>query len=237
MRWGSAATTAASSSVVETEVAPDGSPVEVYRRLPPMGEAELVHKAAPVGATILELGCGTGRVTHELLRLGHPVTAVDEALEMLAHVHGAETVEASVEELDLPQKFDVVLLASHFVNEPEPGRRRRLLEVCARHVAADGSVLLESYPPHLDWEDAVGRTALHGEVAVTVREARMRGALVDAVVEYSVDGCSWRQPFTARMLDEGELGDALREAGLELVEWLDERRSWSRARPCENPGR
>ena len=220
---------------METEVAPDGSPGEVYRRLPPMGEADLVHAAVPAAATILELGCGTGRVTHDLLRLGHSVTAVDEAPDMLAHVHGAETVEARVEELDLRRRFDVVLLASHFVNEPEPRRRRQLLEVCARHVAPDGSVLVESYPPDLDWEDAVGRTVLHGEVAVMVREARVRGSLVDAVVEYSVDGRSWQQPFTARMLDEGELGDALREAGLELVEWLDEGRSWSRARPCENP--
>ncbi len=60
------------------EFTPDGSPVEVYLRLPPRGEAELVHAAIASGAEILELGCGVGRITHELVRLGHPVIAVDE---------------------------------------------------------------------------------------------------------------------------------------------------------------
>jgi hypothetical protein len=55
---------------VPAEVAPDGSPVEIYRRLPPGGEAELIHGGVAPGASILELGCGAGRVTHELLRLG-----------------------------------------------------------------------------------------------------------------------------------------------------------------------
>ena len=82
-------------------VAPDGSPVEVYLRLPPRGEAEIIHAAIPAAAEVLELGCGVGRITHELIRLGHPVVAVDESPEMLAHVLGAETVRARIEELEL----------------------------------------------------------------------------------------------------------------------------------------
>lgn len=35
-------------------IAADGSPVELYARLAPMGEPELVHAAAPSGAHILE---------------------------------------------------------------------------------------------------------------------------------------------------------------------------------------
>src|SRR5919198_5137029 len=69
-RWGSADTTVACSSDVPTDVAPDGSPVEIYRRLPATGEPELIHGAIPAGASILELGCGAGRITHELIRLG-----------------------------------------------------------------------------------------------------------------------------------------------------------------------
>ncbi len=49
-----------------------------------------MYEAAGAGASILELGCGAGRVTHPLVALGHPVVAVDESPEMLAHVRGAE---------------------------------------------------------------------------------------------------------------------------------------------------
>jgi SAM-dependent methyltransferase len=219
---------------VRVEVAPDGSPVEVYRRLPATGEPELIHAAIPAGASILELGCGPGRITHELIRLGHPVTAVDESAQMLAHLRDAEVVEAVIGALDLGRSFDCVVLASHFVNEVDPERRRGLLEVCARHVAPSRSVLVESYPAGFVWEDAVGKASVHGDVAITVTEARVAGTLVDAVVEYAVDGRCWRQAFTARMLDEAELEAALREAGLDFVRWLDDRRSWCETRPCEN---
>jgi caffeoyl-CoA O-methyltransferase len=219
---------------VSTEVAPDGSPVEIYRRLPATGEPELIHGAIPAGASILELGCGAGRITHELIRLGHAVTAVDESSEMLANVRGAEIVRAEIETLELGRTFDCVVLASHFVNEVDPERRCRLLEVCARHVAPSGSVLVESYPAGFDWDAAVGKGSVHGDVAITVTEARVDGPLVDAVVEYAVDGRSWRQTFTARMLDEAELVASLADAGLELVRWLDVPNSWCEARPCEN---
>jgi SAM-dependent methyltransferase len=219
---------------VRAEVAPDGSPVEVYRRLPPGGEAELIHRAVPPGAAILELGCGAGRITHVLLGLGHSVTAVDESAEMLALVHGAELVQAPIEKLDLGSTFDAVVLASHFVNEADAGRRRRLLEVCARHVSPRGSVLIQSYPADLDWEETVGKTRSLGDVEVKVTAATVDGPVVEAVVEYAVDGRSWRQQFTARMLDEPELDAALDEAGLARVRWLDDSRTWSEARPCEN---
>jgi SAM-dependent methyltransferase len=185
-------------------------------------------------ASILEFGSGAGRVTHELVRLGHAVTAVDESREMLAHVRGAEVVHAVIEELDLGQTYDAVVLGSHFVNEADAGVRNRLLEVCARHTAPGGSVLVESYPAQLDWDAAVGKTRFQGDVAITLREAAVDGPLVEAAVEYAVDGRSWRQAFTAWMLDETELRSVLGEAGLEWVRWLDDRRSWSEARPCEN---
>jgi SAM-dependent methyltransferase len=75
---------------VGTDAAPDGSPVEVYLRLPPGEEPGIVHAAVPEGAAVLELGCGAGRLTRALLAFGHPVVAVDQSPEMLRHVQGAE---------------------------------------------------------------------------------------------------------------------------------------------------
>ena len=130
--------------------------------------------------------------------------------------------------------FDAVVLASHFVNDADLEARRRVLETCARHVAPSGAVLVQSYPPDLDWKASAGVTRFLGDVAVTVREATVEGGTIHAVVEYVVDGRSWRQPFTARMLDSDGLDAALHEVDLRLARWLDERRTWSEARLCEN---
>ena len=102
-----------------SEIAPDGSPVLLYARLPALGEAELIHAAVPAGSRILELGAGAGRITHRLIALGHEVVAVDNSGAMLAFIRGAETVLADMETLDLGRRFPVVVLASNFVNNPD----------------------------------------------------------------------------------------------------------------------
>jgi SAM-dependent methyltransferase len=56
--------------------APDGSPVGLYTRLPELGEGEVVASVLPVGASVLELGCGAGRITRQLIRLGRRFDAV-----------------------------------------------------------------------------------------------------------------------------------------------------------------
>jgi len=111
--------------------APDGSPLRVYERLPELGEGEVVAAVVPAGRSVLELGAGVGRITRQLVRLGYVVTAVDESAEMLAHVRDAETVQASIEELELGRRFDAVLLASNLVNA-EPEQRRAFLNACRR---------------------------------------------------------------------------------------------------------
>ena len=58
-----------------------------------------------------------------LQALGHPVVAVDQSPEMLAHVHGATTVCTDIEALALGRRFAGVLLASHLVNVASDTRR------------------------------------------------------------------------------------------------------------------
>jgi hypothetical protein len=50
--------------------------VELYAQLPAMGEGERIAETVPAGGSILELGCGTGRITRQLVGLGFRVTAV-----------------------------------------------------------------------------------------------------------------------------------------------------------------
>lgn len=206
----------------------DGSPVELYLRLPSFGEAERIHELIPPGAAVLELGCGVGRVTRELVGLGHPVTAVDESAEMLAHVVNAETVRARIEELDLGRRFPCVLLMSNFVNVPEADERRALLAACARHVAADGVVVIERHEP--DWQPVAGGSNEREGVTFTLEDVRREGSTVAATVRYDADGKTWRHPFVTRLLGDDELDAELRAVGLRLTHVLDEAGTWVEAR-------
>jgi SAM-dependent methyltransferase len=202
--------------------APDGSPVEVYERLPELGEGEIVASALPAGTSVLELGCGTGRITRQLVRLGFRVTAVDESPEMLTHVREAETVQAQIEGLDLGRRFDAVLLASNLVTA-EPPQRRAFLETCRRH---SDLVICEGLP--LGWSPEDGETVL-GEVVSRLQVDCVEDGLVRGEMEYEVAGETWRHAFEMRVFaDEAELSAALAEAELELERWLDAR--WFSAR-------
>ncbi len=94
------------------DITPDGCAVDFYALLPAFGEPDIVHAALPDGASILELGCGTGRILRPLAGLGHPVLGVDESPAMLARIPDLPTVCSPIETLRLDQTFGAVLLAS-----------------------------------------------------------------------------------------------------------------------------
>ena len=211
-----------------TEIAPDGSPVLLYARLPALGEPELIHEAVPAGAEILELGAGAGRITHGLLALGHEVVAVDNSSAMLVLVRGAEAVLADLETLKLDRRFPVVVLASNFINDPDAATRRMYLESCARHVLPGGQVLLQGFPrdwaPNTDWSD-------HGDVRVRLGRYEQDGDLVSGEMEYVVDGQTLFHLFESKLLSEKELEGDLRAVGLRRNRVLDHRGAWTEAVP------
>lgn len=204
-------------------VAADGSPVEVYRRLPAEPALSIVRSAVPPGAGVLDLGCGPGRLAHPLLAVGHPVVAVDDSPEMLACVREAETLLADVWRLDLGRRFDAVLAAAHLFDQPDRARKLDLLRVCRRHAAASGVVVLERYPP--DWRPGPAAGTL-GEVEVRLHDVEAEGHRFSAAVTYAVDGRSWTQRFSASVTGNAELDDLASDAGLRVDRWLDERQSW-----------
>lgn len=212
-------------------ITPDGCAVDFYARVTARGEPEIVHDAAGPGAWILELGCGVGRIAHPLVALGHPVVAVDESPEMLAHVHGAEAVCARIEDLALGRRFDVVLLASHLINTDDIPTRTAFLAACRRHVADDGAVIIQQHAP--GWF-AAAADAENTRDGITFRMrdvSRPAPHLVSATMEY-VDGDQvWTQTFTARRLDDSELVAVLADAGLRLDRYLTNDRSWLRVVP------
>jgi SAM-dependent methyltransferase len=198
--------------------------------MPDFGEPAIVHDAAGAGASILELGSGAGRVTHPLIGLGHPVVAVDESAEMLAHVRGAETVRARIQDLSLGRRFDAVLLASHLINADDE-IRSMFLDACRRHVADDGCVIIQQHST--EWfATAQDSEVTRDGVIYRLRDvSRPAPDLVTATVEYVVGEQCWTQTFTTKRLDENELAATLAAAGLRLDRYLTEDRSWLRAVP------
>lgn len=216
-----------------TDVAPDGSPVAFYRRLPATGEPDLIHALIAPGASVLDLGCGPGRIAAPLVALGHPVTGVDDGAAMVeALPEGVEGIVADARHVRLGRRFGAVLLASHLVNDPDAGAA--FVATAAAHVDPDGVVIGETYPPGWDATAGVGRESRLGDARITLLNAAVEGDLLRAEVRYGVDGLEWRQSFSARLLDERALGELLAGAGLVLDRWL-ERPGWFLARRAESP--
>lgn len=197
------------------EVASDGSPVAVYRALPPEpGFTRLLDVLRPP-AKVLDLGCGAGRLANLLAARGFAVTAVDASPAMLAGVAPAvEAVQARIEDVRLGRRFDVVVLASQLVNDPDPALRRALLATARAHVAGDGAVYLEHLEADL-LDGPAERTATVGPVDVHFRVVAVRGCQVDGEVHYVLDdGCAWTQRFTSVLLDDAALARELASVGL-----------------------
>lgn len=75
---------------------------------------------------ILEIACGTGRITTKLLEIGKEVVAVDysrEMLEQFVEKHGnhpgVKLVEADMRSMKLHEKFDLIYITSNSLNHIE----------------------------------------------------------------------------------------------------------------------
>jgi SAM-dependent methyltransferase len=122
------------------------------------GEAAFVMRREP--RSVLDAGCGTGRVAIELARLGRSsgvrslggrssggvaVVGVDVDPSMLAtaRANGPEVEwhEHDLTTLDLGRVFDVVVLAGNVPLFTPPGTQAALVRSCARHVGPGGVLI------------------------------------------------------------------------------------------------
>jgi SAM-dependent methyltransferase len=211
---------------------PDGCSVSLYARLPANGEPEIVERAAPAGASLLELGSGAGRMTRPLLEKGFRVTAVDESAAMLAQVEGAPTVRSTIEDLRLDTTFDVVLLASFLINTADDALRSALLATCAHHVAPGGGVIVQREG---EWHRSTRAGDEWHRDGMTVRVAlreRGEGGAKRTRMEYAFEDATWSQTFLSHDLPDPAFEQALLRAGLALDAYLTEDRTWARAVPA-----
>lgn len=214
------------------EITKDGCAVEFYALLPTFGEPDIVHSSVPEGASILELGCGTGRILRPLAGRGHPVLGVDESAAMLARVPGLPTVCSPIETLRLGRTFDAVLLASRMINVP-PDLRQLFLATCRSHLGSGGVAVFEQNPPN--WfatlEQAPRVREDPGGIRRVIRFAHREPPRMHVEVEYRAGDRVWTHAWTTYEIGEEELARDLSAAGLRFGRWLTDDHAWFTAHP------
>jgi len=206
---------------------PDGCSVDLYREMPYFGELEELRPLLPAGATLLELGCGAGRLTRVLLAMGLEVTAVDNAPAMLeALPPQARAVHSDIETLALAERFDVALLASGLVNHPEPAIRRAFLAAARRHLGTGGRLFVQRQDPAWLLGAPVGAESSVGPLTIRVEAVQRTPPHVAMTVRYDTPGGTWRHAFVVEALEDVQLEEELAAAGFGRPAWIDRRRRW-----------
>ncbi len=104
------------------------------------GEADFVSRFNPV--SVLDAGCGTGRVGRELARRGVDVVGVDIDAEMLEtakrRTPDLDWRLADLADVELGRTFDAVVMAGNVMIFLAPGSEGAVVANLARHLKAGG---------------------------------------------------------------------------------------------------
>jgi len=125
---------------------------------PAKGElAFVLRQAERVGRRVLELACGTGRLTIPLARAGLQVTGIDLSPAMLSRAveraQGApiDWVAADMRSFSLAAEFDLVLIPINSLCHLETNADvRACLATVHRHLAPTGRLVIDVFNPSLE---------------------------------------------------------------------------------------
>jgi SAM-dependent methyltransferase len=135
------------------------------------GEADFVGRFAP--RSVLDAGCGTGRVGRELARRGVDVVGVDRDASMLAtakrRAPDCAWHLADIASVDLARTFDVVLMAGNVMLFVDRGTEGVVLANMVRHLAPNG-VLIAGFEVRAGGLSIERYDALAGDVGLELVE-------------------------------------------------------------------
>jgi ubiquinone/menaquinone biosynthesis C-methylase UbiE len=208
---------------------------------PDASQAFYLALAGDAPKTILDIGCGTGRLAVALSERGHRVTGADPSPGMLRVARGwpggerVTWVDSTAAQLALESRFDLIIMTGHafqvLLSDEDVCAALRTLRA---HLARGGvlafetrSPLVEEWPawiPSLTRETVaaprIGTVEVHNDIAAAVGnlvtyETHFRFAPHDAVVTTD----------TLRSMSRAEIAAFLRNAGFAEITWFGD---WDR---------
>jgi SAM-dependent methyltransferase len=130
------------------------------------GDVEYYVKAAEGASSVLELGCGSGRIALAIAKSGVPVVAVDNSKAMLSlletarttrgarHGDRIETVLCDMQRIDLERKFDRILIPYNgLLCLLSKAAVVRCLRCAAAHMNTGGELIFDVYDVPMDAAD------------------------------------------------------------------------------------
>jgi SAM-dependent methyltransferase len=200
----------------------------------------IMDRAASAGGPVLELMCGSGRITMPLAETGVAITALDSSAELLARLRGklsvrglpVRLVEADARAFDLGERFRFVFIGFHALAEVlGSADRLRVLEHVRAHLEDEGTFLLTLHNPpvraalaHSEWRRA-GRAALESGLSLEVDSRwdvdrdRQRVWGVQRYREVDARGSCAREvllPIVFDLVSSAEVADLARQSGMEV---------------------
>jgi ubiquinone/menaquinone biosynthesis C-methylase UbiE len=119
--------------------------------------------AIKAGGPVLELGCGTGRITLPIAEAGVEIVGVDLSHDMLAIAHRklaaahadvrarVQLVQGDMRDMDLGQQFPLVMIPYRaFLHLLTPEDEHAALRTIYRHLVPGGRLALNIFDPRLD---------------------------------------------------------------------------------------
>jgi SAM-dependent methyltransferase len=204
--------------------------------------AHYLALAGDAPKTILDMGCGTGRLAVALAERGHRVTGADPSAGMMQVARnrpGAARVrwiDSDARSLALETRFDLIVMTGNvfqvFLDDEEI---RGTLRTLRRHLAPGGQLAFETRNPLVEdwrgWRPDLTRETIEvpgvGAVEVHYDIAEAEGAFVTYETHYRFgpgDVAVGRD--TLRFVSREELAGFLAEAGFTDVTWFGD---WDRA--------
>lgn len=138
---------------------------------------------------ILELMCGTGRVSIPLLESGKKMTCIDYSKGMLETFSKkidrfkdkVKLIEMDVTQLDLKRKYKMIILPFHSISEITSSEKQfDALECISKHLEENGTFILTLQNPNKRLKQADGSLRILGEFPID----NSRKAILSSMNQY-----------------------------------------------------